>query len=119
MCVLYIDDELTRNGVNQRKNSWEDGVLGTNCPIQPNANWTYKFQSKDQIGSFTYFLSTAFQRAVGGYGALNINQRPVISIPYPSPDGDFTLLVSDWYNSYTHKVSQSTRIDSDWSHTPC
>lgn len=93
-----------RNGLQQRKNSWQDGVLGTNCPIPPNSNWTYKFQAKDQIGTFTYFLSTALHRAAGGFGALNINQRSVISIPYPAPSGEFTLLVGDCYKA-NHKVS--------------
>ncbi|XP_021908147.1 L-ascorbate oxidase homolog [Carica papaya] len=96
---------ITWNGVKQRRTSWQDGVLGTNCPIPPNSNWTYKFQLKDQIGTFTYFLSTLMHRASGGFGALNINQRSVISIPYPTPDGDFTLLVSDWFNA-GHKELQ-------------
>ncbi|THG06152.1 hypothetical protein TEA_014158 [Camellia sinensis var. sinensis] len=39
----------------QRKNSWQDGVLGTNCPIPPNSNFTYKYQTKDQIGTFTFW----------------------------------------------------------------
>ncbi|XP_010548381.1 PREDICTED: L-ascorbate oxidase homolog [Tarenaya hassleriana] len=96
---------ITWNGVKQRRTSWQDGVLGTNCPILPNSNWTYQFQLKDQIGTYTYFPSTAMHRAVGGFGALNINQRSVISIPYLQPDGDFTLLVSDWYK-IGHKEMQ-------------
>jgi FtsP/CotA-like multicopper oxidase with cupredoxin domain len=86
-----------RNGIKQRKNSWQDGVAGTNCPIPPGANYTYKFQAKDQIGTFTYFPSVALHRAAGGFGALNVYQRPAIPVPYPAPDGDFTLLVGDWY----------------------
>ena len=93
-----------RNGIKQRKNSWQDGVLGTNCPIPPNSNYTYKFQAKDQIGSYTYFPSTLMHRAAGGFGALNIYHRSVIPIPYPNPDGDFTLLLGDWYKT-NHKVS--------------
>ncbi|KAK4793104.1 hypothetical protein SAY86_023539 [Trapa natans] len=102
--VNQLDEPIliTWNGVQQRKNSWQDGVLGTNCPILPNTNWTYKFQAKDQIGSYTYFLSTVLHRAAGGFGALNINQRSVISIPYPAPAGEFTLLAGDWYKA-SHK----------------
>ncbi|XP_047333360.1 L-ascorbate oxidase homolog [Impatiens glandulifera] len=44
---------LTWNGIKQRKNSWQDGVLGTNCPIPPNSNYTYKLQTNDQIGTYT------------------------------------------------------------------
>ena len=94
--VLWWD---IRNGIQQRKTSWQDGVLGTNCPIPPNSNWTYKFQAKDQIGTYNYFPSTKLHRAAGGFGGFNIAQRSVISIPYPQPDGEFTLLVADWYKT--------------------
>ncbi|CAI0554219.1 unnamed protein product [Linum tenue] len=101
---------LTWNGIKQRKNSWQDGVLGTNCPIPPGSNYTYNFQPKDQIGSFNYFPSTGFHRAAGGYGAINVYQRPRIPIPYATPDGDFTLLVGDWYKT-DHKALQAS-LDS-------
>ncbi|KAK4759105.1 hypothetical protein SAY87_020406 [Trapa incisa] len=96
---------LTWNGIKQRKNSWQDGVLGTNCPIPPNSNYTYNFQTKDQIGTFTYFPSTSFHKAAGGFGAISIYQRPLIPIPFPNPDGDFTLLAGDWYKT-NHKTLQ-------------
>lgn len=86
-----------RNGIKQRRTSWQDGVLGTNCPIPPNSNFTYKFQLKDQVGTYTYFPSTITHRAIGGFGSLNINQRSVISAPYPTPDGECNFLVGDWY----------------------
>ncbi|XP_068655982.1 L-ascorbate oxidase homolog [Aristolochia californica] len=97
---------LTWNGIKQRKNSWQDGVLGTNCPIPPNRNYTYKFQTKDQIGSFTYFPSTLMHRAAGGFGGFNINQRSVIATPYQIPNGDFTLLVGDWYKTDHKRLQQ-------------
>ncbi|MQL70971.1 hypothetical protein Taro_003282 [Colocasia esculenta] len=98
---------LTWNGIKQRKNSWQDGVLGTNCPIPPNSNFTYKWQAKDQIGSFFYFPSTAMHRAAGGYGGLRVYQRPSIPIPYSTPAGDFTLLVGDWYKTDHKALRQS------------
>lgn len=110
--INQIDEPLllTWNGIKQRKNSWQDGVLGTNCPIPPKGNYTYKFQTKDQIGTFTYFPSTAMHRAAGGFGALNIHQRPRIPVPYAPPAGDFSLLVGDWYKS-SHKALRKT-LDS-------
>ncbi|KAJ6805742.1 monocopper oxidase-like protein SKU5 [Iris pallida] len=98
--VLNSLDEpllLTWDGIQQRKNSWQDGVLGTNCPIPPGWNWTYHFQVKDQIGSFFYFPSTNFQRAAGGYGGIIVNNRDVIPVPFNTPDGDITLMIGDWY----------------------
>ncbi|XP_057481579.1 L-ascorbate oxidase homolog [Actinidia eriantha] len=96
---------LTWNGIKQRKNSWQDGVLGTNCPIPSNSNFTYKFQTKDQIGTYTYFPSTLMHKAAGGFGGLNVYARSVISVPYPIPAEDFTLLIGDWYKS-SHKELQ-------------
>ncbi|OIT22089.1 PREDICTED: monocopper oxidase-like protein SKU5 [Nicotiana attenuata] len=88
---------LTWNGIQQRKDSWQDGVSGTNCPIPAGWNWTYEFQVKDQIGSFFYFPSLSFQRAAGGYGGITINNRKIISLPFATPDGDITLFISDWF----------------------
>ncbi|CAN1814733.1 L-ascorbate oxidase homolog [Linum perenne] len=90
---------ITWNGIKQRRTSWQDGVLGTQCPILPNSNWTYKFQVKDQIGTFNYFPSIGLQRAAGGFGAFNVDQRSVIFKPYPVPVEEFTVLVSDWYKT--------------------
>ncbi|KAJ8770708.1 hypothetical protein K2173_021355 [Erythroxylum novogranatense] len=101
---------LTWNGIKQRKNSWQDGVMGTNCPIPPNSNYTYQFQVKDQIGTFTYFPSTLFHKAAGGYGAINIYARPQIPVPYDLPAGDFTLLIGDWYKT-SHNILQAS-LDS-------
>ncbi|XP_059643449.1 L-ascorbate oxidase homolog [Cornus florida] len=96
---------LTWNGIKQRKNSWQDGVLGTNCPIPPNTNFTYKFQTKDQIGSYTYFPSILMHKAAGGFGGINVYARPRIPVPYTLPTADFTLLIGDWYKT-SHKALQ-------------
>ncbi|CAI9106408.1 OLC1v1005557C1 [Oldenlandia corymbosa var. corymbosa] len=88
---------LTWNGIQMRRSSWQDGVLGTNCPIPPDSNWTYQFQVKDQIGSFFYHPSLGLQRASGGFGSFIITNRPVIPIPFAAPDGDIVLLIGDWY----------------------
>lgn len=103
-CQLGCKIFWYRNGIQHRKNSWQDGVSGTNCPIPAGWNWTYQFQVKDQIGSFFYFPSLNFQRAVGGYGGITINNRDVIPLPFLLPDGDVTLFISDWYTK-SHKVS--------------
>ncbi|KAJ8528830.1 hypothetical protein K7X08_030474 [Anisodus acutangulus] len=89
---------LTWNGVQQRKNSWQEGTLGTNCPIPPGSNFTYKFQVKDQIGSFYYYPTTALHRAAGGYGGITVHSRPLIPIPFTvDPVDEFFVLVGDWY----------------------
>lgn len=88
---------ISWDGIQQRKNSFEDGVYGTTCPIPPGQNFTYKLQVKDQIGSFFYFPSTAFHKAAGGFGGIRVLSRPRIPVPFPPPADDFTLLIGDWY----------------------
>ncbi|KAI3721652.1 hypothetical protein L2E82_32669 [Cichorium intybus] len=88
---------FTWNGIRQRKNSWQDGRPGVNCPIQPGTNYTYKFQVKDQIGSFFYYPTTSLHRAAGGYGAINVHSRPKIPVPFDWPAEEFNVLIADWY----------------------
>ncbi|PQQ06227.1 L-ascorbate oxidase homolog [Prunus yedoensis var. nudiflora] len=88
---------LTWNGIQQRKNSWQDGTLGTMCPIPPGTNYTYQFQVKDQIGSFMYYPTTAMHKAAGAFGGLRVNSRLLIPVPYADPEDDYTVLIGDWY----------------------
>ena len=106
-----------RNGIQHRKNCWQDGVLGTNCPIPSGWNWTYEFQVKDQIGSFFYFPSTSLQRAAGGYGGIVVNNRDVIAVPFGRPDGDITILIGDWYNK-NHTVINHSYSDNELKNHP-
>ncbi|KAG7986607.1 hypothetical protein I3843_03G089900 [Carya illinoinensis] len=94
-----LDEDLlmTWSGIQMRRNSWQDGLIGTNCPIHPKWNWTYQFQVKDQIGSFFYFPSLLFQRASGGFGPFIINNRDIIQIPFTQPDGDIFIMIGDWF----------------------
>ncbi|GMJ15582.1 SKU5 similar 14 [Hibiscus trionum] len=100
----HLDEPFlfTWSGIQQRKNSWQDGVLGTNCPIAPGTNYTYHFQVKDQIGSYIYYPSTAMHKAAGGFGGLTVHSRPLIPVPYDEPADDYTVLIGDWYTK-SHK----------------
>ncbi|MBA0858432.1 hypothetical protein Goshw_026057 [Gossypium schwendimanii] len=95
--VKFLTYSVYWPGIQMQRNSWQNGVLGANCPIQPKKNFTYQFQVKDQIGSFFHFPSLNFQRASGGFGAIIINNRNVIAIPFALPDGHIVILIGDWY----------------------
>ncbi|KAL6197647.1 hypothetical protein ACLB2K_033253 [Fragaria x ananassa] len=90
---------LSWDGIQQRRNSWQDGMPGTNCPILPGRNFTYNIQVKDQIGSFFYFPSFLFHKAAGGFGGIRIWSRPKIPVPFPNPAGDHTVLAGDWFKT--------------------
>ncbi|KAK4414261.1 L-ascorbate oxidase [Sesamum alatum] len=89
---------LTWAGVQQRKNSWQDGTPGAMCPILPGKNYTYRFQVKDQIGTYFYFPTTALHRASGGIGMIKIHNRNLIPIPFDKPADEYAVLLGDWYN---------------------
>ncbi|XP_049395435.1 monocopper oxidase-like protein SKS1 [Solanum stenotomum] len=101
-----LDEDLlvTWSGIQMRRTSWQDGVLGTNCPI-PKGGWnfTYQFQVKDQIGSFFYAPSVNMQRAAGGFGSFIVTNRNIIPIPFSPPDGDIVIIIGDWYTR-SHKT---------------
>ncbi|WVZ01844.1 hypothetical protein V8G54_022650 [Vigna mungo] len=101
---------LSWNGVLQRRNSWQDGVYGTNCPIPPGQNFTYVIQVKDQIGSYFYYPSLAFHKAAGGYGGFKIASRPGIPVPFPPPAGEFTVLAGDWYKRNHTETKPSAKL---------
>ncbi|MED6180501.1 L-ascorbate oxidase [Stylosanthes scabra] len=109
-----IDEPLlfTWHGIQLRKNSWQDGTPGTMCPIQPGTNYTYKFQVKDQIGSYFYYPSLGLQRIAGGIGGLRIFSRLLIPVPYPDPEDEYWFLIGDWY-AKSHKSLQQTLDNGD------
>ncbi|PKA51822.1 L-ascorbate oxidase like [Apostasia shenzhenica] len=88
---------LSWNGIQQRKNSWQDGMPGTNCPIPPGQNFTYHWQPKDQIGSFYYFPTIGMHKAVGGYGPIRVHSRLLIPVPFDPPADELDVLISDYY----------------------
>ncbi|KAG2313383.1 hypothetical protein Bca52824_024940 [Brassica carinata] len=104
---------MTWNGLQMRKNSWQDGVRGTNCPILPGTNWTYRFQIKDQIGSYFYFPSLLFQKAAGGYGSIRVYSPELVPVPFPRPDGEFDILIGDWF--YTDYRGMRASLDNGLS----
>ena len=95
----------------QRRNSFEDGVLGTTSPIPSGRNFTYILQVKDQIDSFYYFPSLTFHKAAGGFEGIRILSRPRIPVSFPDPAGDYTLLVGDWYTS--NHTTLKEHLDGD------
>ncbi|KAG6523715.1 hypothetical protein ZIOFF_013592 [Zingiber officinale] len=101
---------FTWNGIQHRKNSWFDGVVGTNCPILPGTNFTYHFQVKDQIGGFFYFPSLGMHKAADGFGGLWVNNRLLIPVPLDPPADDYTVLLGDWYTK-DHTALEKT-VDS-------
>lgn len=100
---------ILRNGLQQRRNSWQDGTFGTTCPIPPRRNFTYALQAKDQIGTYFYFPSLSLHKAAGAYGSIKVYSRPGIPVPYAPPAGDHVVLAGDWFKR-SQRVSPSSAL---------
>ena len=64
--MLSLCGSVCRSGLQQRRNSFEDGVAGTTCPIPPGANFTYILQAKEGLQmdpSITYPAGIVFGAA--------------------------------------------------------
>ncbi|KAL2900572.1 L-ascorbate oxidase-like protein [Bienertia sinuspersici] len=65
--------------------------------------------SRGRIIGMTVSQSQIILSLVGvvvGYGGITVNNRVIISIPFGTPDGDITLLISDWYIK-SHEISMN------------
>lgn len=87
---------------------WSPRNKLSNTPAQ---TWTYNFQMKDQIGSFFYFPTLAFQKAAGGYGPIRVHNRHVIKVPFDRPFDEFDVLIGDWFVS-DYRVSNPSNYNS-------
>ncbi|CAN6326302.1 unnamed protein product [Urochloa humidicola] len=87
------------HGVKQRMNCWNDGVpMVTQCPIQPNQNFTYRFNVTGQEGTLWWHAHVSCLRATL-HGALIIRPRlGASSYPFPKPDREVPIIIGDWWS---------------------
>ncbi|KAF2295428.1 hypothetical protein GH714_032902 [Hevea brasiliensis] len=114
------------NGIEQRLNSWQDGVSGTNCPIQ---TWEKLDLSVSVEGpNWELFLLpfSLFQKSGGGFGPIRVYNRIIISVPFPKPEAEYDLLIGDWYpksykmllNGKGPYIDPSTKSYESFTFTP-
>ncbi|KAJ8528981.1 hypothetical protein K7X08_035816 [Anisodus acutangulus] len=112
-----ISVELTNNlltegvvihchGISQRGTPWADGTASiSQCPINPGETFVYKFKV-DKAGTYFYHGHYGMQRSAGLYGSLIVEVPKDKKEPFHY-DGEFNLLLSDWW----HKSSHDQQID--------
>ncbi|TKW02094.1 hypothetical protein SEVIR_8G222407v4 [Setaria viridis] len=86
------------HGVKQWLNCWADGVpMITQLPIQPNQNFTYRFNVIGQEGTLWWHAHVPFLRA-SLHGALIIRPRNgASSYPFPKPDREVPIIIGDYW----------------------
>ncbi|CAE6231300.1 unnamed protein product [Arabidopsis arenosa] len=102
--IVHVINNSTYNitihwhGVFQLKSSWMDGVgMITQCPIQPNNNFTYQFDITGQEGTLLWHAHVLNLRATL-HGALIIRPRSHRPYPFPKPYKEVPLIFGQWWN---------------------
>ncbi|KAM0877105.1 hypothetical protein ACQ4PT_035750 [Festuca glaucescens] len=87
------------HGVKQQLNCWADGpAMITQCPIQPNKNFTYRFNVTGQEGTLWWHAHVGCLRGTV-HGALIIRPRSgPSSYPFPKPDKEIPLVLGEWWD---------------------
>ncbi|CAM6057583.1 unnamed protein product [Sphagnum tenellum] len=85
------------HGISQKGTPFSDGAaFVSQCPINPGEIFTYKFVV-DKSGTYFYHGHFGMQRAAGLFGSLIVSLPPGEKEPF-SYDGEFSLLLTDWYH---------------------
>ncbi|KAK9047226.1 hypothetical protein V6N11_053076 [Hibiscus sabdariffa] len=96
------------HGVKQPRNPWSDGPeYVTQCPIQPGANFTYEVILSDEIGTLWWHAHSDWSRG-SIHGALVILPAENETYPFPTPDGEQTIILESWFNrDYKQIIDQA------------
>uniref|UniRef100_A0ACD5TYE8 Uncharacterized protein n=1 Tax=Avena sativa TaxID=4498 RepID=A0ACD5TYE8_AVESA len=109
------------HGVKQLLNCWADGPgMITQCPIQLNKNFTYRFNVVGQEGTLWWHAHVGFLRATI-HGALIIRPRSGRnSYPFPKPDKEIPIVIGEWWDvDLVHLEDRvENRIYEDWPLSP-
>ncbi|KAJ2916727.1 hypothetical protein MD484_g3720, partial [Candolleomyces efflorescens] len=88
------------HGFFQAGTAWADGPAGvTQCPIAPGNSFLYRFQSKNQAGTFWYHSHHLSQYCDGLRGAMVVYDPndPHLSL-YDVDNEDTVITLGDWYH---------------------
>ncbi|XP_057512907.1 L-ascorbate oxidase-like [Actinidia eriantha] len=90
------------HGITQKGTPWADGTASiSQCVINPGETFVYRFQV-DRPGTYFYHGHYGMQRSAGLYGSLIVDVAKGEKEPFHY-DGEFNLLLSDWWHSSVHE----------------
>ncbi|CAL5203374.1 unnamed protein product [Lathyrus oleraceus] len=90
------------HGIRQIDTPWADGTAAiSQCAINPGETFHYRFKV-DRPGTYFYHGHYGMQRAAGLYGSLIVNLPENQTEPFHY-DGEFNLLLSDWWHKSSHE----------------
>ncbi|XP_021279267.1 L-ascorbate oxidase-like [Herrania umbratica] len=94
------------HGIRQLGTPWADGTASiSQCAINPGETFVYRFKV-DRPGTFLYHGHYGMQRSAGLYGSLIVDVADGEKEPFHY-DGEFNLLLSDWWHQNVHEQEVS------------
>ncbi|KAL2332944.1 hypothetical protein Fmac_014157 [Flemingia macrophylla] len=92
------------HGVRQLRTGWADGpAYITQCPIQPGQAYVYNFTLTGQRGTLWWHAHILWLRATV-HGALVILPKFRVPYPFPKPNMEQVIILSEWWKSDTENV---------------
>ncbi|MED6126915.1 Laccase-4 [Stylosanthes scabra] len=92
------------HGVKQLRTGWADGpAYITQCPIQPGQAYIYNFTLTGQRGTLWWHAHILWLRATV-HGAIVILPKLGVPYPFPKPNSEHVILLSEWWKSDTEAV---------------
>ncbi|KAJ6772670.1 MULTI-COPPER OXIDASE [Salix koriyanagi] len=97
------------HGVRQLRTGWADGpAYVTQCPIQPGQSYLYNFTLTGQRGTLLWHAHISWLRATI-HGAIVILPKKGVHYPFPKPDKEKIIILSEWWKADVEAViNQST-----------
>ncbi|KAH9328965.1 hypothetical protein KI387_001073 [Taxus chinensis] len=92
------------HGVRQLRSCWADGpAYVSQCPITPGNTFTYNFTITGQEGTLWWHAHISYLRATV-HGALAISPRAGNAYPFPTPDAEIPIILSEWWDANVEDV---------------
>ncbi|KQJ99779.1 laccase-20 [Brachypodium distachyon] len=105
------------HGVKQRLSCWADGAgMVTQCPIQPNTTFTYRFEVGDQVGTLWWHAHVSSLRATL-HGIIIIRPKSG-AYPFLKPDMDVPVIISEWWQRDLIKVDKNFSTGGNFDDNP-
>lgn len=83
----------------QPRNPWSDGPeYITQCPIQPQTNFTYEVNFTDEEGTLWWHAHSDWTRATV-HGAIVILPSEGSSFPFPKPDEEDIIVLGTYFRN--------------------